>query len=128
MSQETTLKIGSIGWIDLTVPDADKVRDFYKEVIGWTATEVPMGGYSDYCMNEPDSGKTVAGVCHHQGTNADIPAARWIVYITVADLDKSLAVCKSQGGEVVAGPKSMGQARYAMIKDPAGAICALYQE
>lgn len=124
---EQQLPVGSIGWIDMTVPDADNVRDFYKAVVGWTTTDVDMGGYADYCVNEPDSGKSVAGVCHHTGTNADIPAGQWIIYITVADLDASMAACKECGGEVVAGPKSMGNARYCMIRDPAGAVCALYQ-
>lgn len=37
--------------MDLTVADAPAVRDFYAAVAGWTPAEVPMGGYSDYCMN-----------------------------------------------------------------------------
>lgn len=127
MSDENKMPVGSIGWFDLTVPDADNVLDFYKEVVGWTSSEVPMGDYSDYCVNEPESGKTVAGICHHKGTNTDIPAARWMIYVIVADLDMSLTACKTLGGEVIAGPKNMGESRYAIIKDPAGAVCALFQ-
>jgi len=26
---------GKIGWIDLTVPDAEAIRDFYQHVAGW---------------------------------------------------------------------------------------------
>jgi predicted enzyme related to lactoylglutathione lyase len=29
--------VGKIGWLDLTVDDADAVRDFYREVVGWKA-------------------------------------------------------------------------------------------
>ena len=50
---ETTPSAGRIGWIDLTVPDAVAIRDFYREVAGWTASAVNMGGYDDYCMNPP---------------------------------------------------------------------------
>ena len=32
-------KIGKILWHDLTVNDAEKVSDFYKEVIGWDKEE-----------------------------------------------------------------------------------------
>jgi predicted enzyme related to lactoylglutathione lyase len=39
--------------MDLTVADAPAVRDFYAAVAGWTPAEVPMGEYSDYCMNAP---------------------------------------------------------------------------
>ncbi|PJA97553.1 MAG: glyoxalase, partial [Ignavibacteriales bacterium CG_4_9_14_3_um_filter_34_10] len=39
--------IGSIGWIDLTVNNAEEVRDFYSKVIGWKSENVPMGDYFD---------------------------------------------------------------------------------
>ena len=29
--------VGTIGWTDLTVPDADGLRDFYSAVVGWGA-------------------------------------------------------------------------------------------
>ena len=59
--------IGSVGWIDLTVPDAAAVRDFYQAVVGWTVSPVKMGDYDDFCMNPPSTGQPVAGVCHARG-------------------------------------------------------------
>jgi predicted enzyme related to lactoylglutathione lyase len=128
MSDQNEGKIGSIGWADLTTENADEVRDFYREVVGWQTTEVSMGDYSDYCMDEPQTGKSVAGICHARGLNAAVPAA-WLIYITVADLDKSIAACVERGGEVVAEPRMMGQqGRYCVIRDPSGAVAALYQQ
>ena len=63
--------VGSIGWIDLTVPNADEVRDFYAQVTGWQPEALDMGGYSDYVMKTPD-GEGKAGVCHARG---DLTAA-----------------------------------------------------
>lgn len=117
--------IGSIQWRDLTVPAADDVRAFYEAVVGWTSEPLDMGGYSDYCMKSSD-GKVVAGVCHAQGVNAGLPAA-WLMYITVADLDASIAQVTERGGSVLAGPKSIGANRYCVIQDPAGAVAALFQ-
>ena len=118
---------GSILWTDLTVPNAEAVRDFYREVTGWQVTPVEMGGYSDYTMTSPADGTPVAGVCHARGVNAGLPA-QWLVYISVADLDESIARCAKMGGSVVFGPKSMGQhGRYCVIRDPAGAVAALIQ-
>ena len=117
--------IGSIGWIDLTVENADEVRDFYSDVAGWKADNVDMGGYSDYMMSPP-GGDAVSGVCHARGGNADMPAV-WMLYIVVEDLDTSIERCKARGGAVVAGPKKMGASRYCVIRDPAGAMAALYQ-
>ncbi len=118
-------EIGSITWADLTVGDAEAVRDFYRAVIGWTSSELDMGGYNDFCMNLPHDGTTVAGICHARGSNADLPA-QWLIYITVEDLDRSMAQCVERGGAVVAGPKKSGQARYCIIRDPAGAVAALF--
>ena len=119
--------VGAIAWVDLTVPDAQVVRDFYHRVVGWTVTEVDLGGYRDYCMNRPDTGASVAGVCWARGSNADLPP-QWLMYVTVGDLDESIQACVANGGAVVAGPKQMGsQGRYCVIRDPAGAVLALIQ-
>ena len=64
MSESNEPVVGGITWVDLTVENASATKDFYREVVGWTVTDVEMGGYNDYCMNEPQTGKTVAGICH----------------------------------------------------------------
>jgi predicted enzyme related to lactoylglutathione lyase len=122
---DTPPPIGSIAWHDLTVPDASATRDFYRHVVGWSADPLEMGGYSDYCM-KPPAGEVAAGICHARGTNANIPPV-WLMYIIVANLDTSLAQVRALGGTVVVGPKSMGDNQYAVIRDPAGAVVALYQ-
>ena len=85
-----------------------------------------MGGYDDYCMIAPASGETVAGICHARGVNTDVPA-QWLVYIVVEDVDRSAAKCVELGGHVIAGPRPMSGGRFCVIRDPAGAVCALYR-
>ena len=122
-----TNEVGKIGWVDLTVPDAEAVRAFYGSVVGWRSEGIDMGGYQDFCMAGGE-GEPVAGVCHARGVNAGLPA-QWLVYITVADLDQSLARCSELGGEVLRPARGLGgQGRYAVIRDPAGAVCALFQK
>ena len=118
---------GSIGWLDLTVDDAPRLRDFYSAVVGWKPESVPMGEYSDWVMADPASGEPRSGICHARGGNAGLPPA-WLVYVVVADLDASLASAAALGGEILAGPKSMGTDRYAVLRDPAGAAFALWQK
>lgn len=120
-------KIGSIAWTDLTIPDAERLREFYSQVVGWKSSPVSMGDYSDFSMLAPDGDQPVAGVCHARGGNADQPA-QWMIYILVANLDVSIESCRELGGKVVVGPKTMGADRYCVIQDPAGAVCALYQK
>jgi predicted enzyme related to lactoylglutathione lyase len=38
----TESKIGTVGWQDLTVPDAERLRDFHAAVVGWRAEPVDM--------------------------------------------------------------------------------------
>lgn len=116
---------GNIGWIDLTVPNAEHVKDFYAEVIGWQPEPVSMGDYNDYNMTA--NGTPKAGVCHKTGPNAEIPS-QWMIYINVPDLDKSVAAVKAKGGKLLSEIKSMGSyGRTCYIEDPAGAVCALFE-
>jgi predicted enzyme related to lactoylglutathione lyase len=118
---------GTVAWTDLTVPDAEGIRDFYARVVGWVPESVAMGEYADFNMTVPVTGQPVAGICHARGVNADIPPV-WIVYLVVEELDTSLTTVQEGGGEVLVGPKSMGPgSAYAIIRDPAGAVVALYQ-
>jgi predicted enzyme related to lactoylglutathione lyase len=124
MAEQPKQKIGSIGWHDLTVPDADGVRDFYQAVAGWTPEPLDMGGYSDYVM-KPAEGDPTGGICHARGSNTDIPPV-WMMYIVVADIAASAKNVTELGGKILKGPTG-GTHNFCVIQDPAGAICALYQ-
>lgn len=114
---------GSVDWFDLTVEDAPAIRSFYESVVGWKGADHDMGGYADFDMRGPD-GKTVTGICHARGPNADLPP-QWLLYVNVADVDAAARRCTELGGTVVAGPRAMGDRRMCVIRDPAGAVCAL---
>ncbi|MEM8836421.1 MAG: VOC family protein [Planctomycetota bacterium] len=122
----TTQPNPRIAWHDLTVPNAEEVRDFYADVVGLRHEPVDMGGYSDFNMIDPGSGDPIGGVCHARGPNAEIPP-QWIIYFAVDDLDASLRSTRERGGQVVLGPREMPGYRYAFIRDPAGAVCAVIQ-
>jgi predicted enzyme related to lactoylglutathione lyase len=126
MKEEEKLETGSIIWADLTIPDAKEVTTFYSSVIGWKSEPVSMGDYNDFSMNSPETGRTMAGICHARGGNADLPP-QWLIYFTVKDVDKSAELCEKNGGKIIAGPRNMGKfGRYCVIQDPAGAVAALF--
>ncbi len=119
---------GCITWLDLTVADAAHTRDFYQEVVGWSAEDVQMedaaGQYADYALCTPD-GTAVAGVCHARGVNRDLPPV-WLICLPVGDLSESLARAREEGGGVVAERRdSAGAYTYAVVRDPVGAWLAL---
>jgi predicted enzyme related to lactoylglutathione lyase len=116
---------GRVLWNDLTVGDAEGLRDFYSAVAGWRAEPVAMGDYADYNMIPRDSSDPAAGVCHARAGNAALPPV-WLPYIAVASLDEAMARCRERGGRVVDGPRAMGEGRrYCVIQDPAGAHAGL---
>jgi predicted enzyme related to lactoylglutathione lyase len=74
---------GQIGWIDLTVPDATGLRDFYQGVTGWTPSPVKTGDYHDFCMHPPGDSQPVAGICHAKGENVGLPTV-WLAPVAAS--------------------------------------------
>ena len=123
--------IGQIVSADITVPDADLLKDFYTQVIGWGTEEFKMkdanGSYADYVVKD-DAGNWAGGICHSRGVNSDLPP-QWIVYINVADIAQSMRKCLELGGKVLKESRSdEGELQYALLQDPAGAILAVTRE
>ena len=122
MSEQT----GKIGWIDITVDDAPRLRDFYADVVGLVPGPVSMGDYDDFNMTMPSSGEPVCGICHARGSNKDLPGG-WLVYFIVDDVEASAAACTAKGGKVLVEPRGLAGGRFCVIEDPSGAAAALYQ-
>ena len=118
---------GTIVWQDLTVENADVIRDFYGEVVGWRHEPVDMGGYDDFNMLPTKGGPAVAGICHARGANDNLPA-QWLLYVNVEDIDSSIRRAVELGGHLVDGPRKMGKNRFCVIRDPADAVIALTSE
>jgi predicted enzyme related to lactoylglutathione lyase len=117
--------IGSMSWMDITVPDATKLQSFYADVIGWKAKPLSMGDYDDYVMK--GEGDSKVGICHARGKNAEIPPV-WMPYFVVADLNVALEHCERLGGRRIGEIRSYGEtARFCVIQDPQGAHCMLFQ-
>jgi len=122
---DQTPRTGLIKWADLTVDNAEEVRDFYSAVVGWDAVGLDVGDHQDYVMKHPETGDVAAGICHQLGEIQGLPQ-QWLVYVTVEDLDDSIAACNEHGGEIAFGPRdSETMGRWCVVRDPAGAVMAL---
>jgi len=122
------LEGGRIAGLDLAVTDASKTRDFYQDVVGWSAQEVGMndasGPYADYGLSTPD-GTPVAGVRHARGVNEGLPPV-WLICLPVGNLDESLSRTREEGGEVVDARTGTAEGyTYAVVRDPVGVYLAL---
>jgi uncharacterized protein len=120
-------KMGAIEWCDLTVENAEQVKNFYCKVVGWESTPVSMGDYNDFNINLPGTENTVAGVCHARGSNSSL-SAQWLMYVRVESVAESAENCQKLSGKVLDGPRSMGSSQFCVIQDPEGAVLALMSE
>jgi hypothetical protein len=116
------MNAGRIEWMDLTVPDAERVRDFYQHAVGWQASPVRVGDHDDYTMTPAGENAPVAGICHAIGDNANMPA-QWMLYISVPDLQASIDRCLERGGTLEHCHPS---GSICVMRDPAGAVFGLY--
>lgn len=126
MSETQRPAVGTLIGFDLTVDDAEQIRDFYAAVVGWDIEPVDVGGYEDFFMKSSETGDTVAGICHARGDNAGLPA-QWLSYVVVPNLESSLEQCAALGGTALTEIRGGCEARYCVIRDPAGAVLALMQ-
>ncbi len=116
---------GKIVWTDLTVPNAEEIRDFYQSVVGWSNDPLSMGDYDDYCMKS-ESGDVVTGICHARDSNRTMPS-QWIIYVQVPNVNESAKKATELGGKVIEGPRQMGEHNFCVIQDPAGAMLGLIE-
>ena len=129
-SEDKTVEASNIGrveWIDLSVDDASRIKDFYCAIVGWSSTEVEMGSYNDFNINLPGTQDTIAGICHARGSNANLPS-QWLIYVRVESVKASAAQCEKLGGKILDGPRRMGGSDFCVIVDPAGAVMALMSD
>ncbi|MEM1451084.1 MAG: VOC family protein [Planctomycetota bacterium] len=127
---DTATPTGHISWVELTVSDAPATRDFYHQVVGWSATEVEVEDeserYADYSMCTED-GSTAARIRHARGVNRGVPPV-WMIHLPVRDLAESLRrVLEEEGTIVQSVTGSDGKSVSAVVQDPVGVHLALVQ-
>ncbi len=127
-SRDAGARVGRISGLDLTVSDASAARDFYQQVVDWSAQDVEMedanGRYVDYSLFAGD-GAPAARVCHSRGANVGLPPI-WMISLPVGDLAESLRRAREGGGEITKATRGPdGKFAYAVVQDPVGACVAL---
>jgi len=126
MGDRTSHAPGTFCWVDLATSDAGAAKSFYSELFGWQAEDVPAEA-GTYTMFRLD-GKDVAA-CFEQGeAGGDGVPPHWNSYVTVGDVDASVAKAAVLGGSVLMPAQDVeGTGRMAVIADPTGAAFALWE-
>ena len=109
---------GCMVWNELAAPDVARAAGFYRDLLGWEA-EPDATGYATIRSGGGPNG----GIRPLQ----DGEAPAWLVYFSVPSCDEAAARVRDTGGTVVAGPMDATVGRIAVVRDPQGAVLALYE-
>ncbi|HEU4975457.1 MAG TPA: VOC family protein [Baekduia sp.] len=125
MGRRTTYSHGTFCWVDLSTPDVQAADDFYERVFGWSAEELPSGGY---WMFERDEAAMAGLAALTEEQEASGMHRGWATYVSVDDVDALCPRVAELGGTVESAPFDVqGAGRMAAITDPQGARVLLWQ-
>jgi len=113
---------GRFLWNELHTNDAAKALAFYEKVLGFSHRAMDMGGGTTYHI------VSRAGV-DRGGAIGDLPAGvkpYWLPYVSVDDVDATVARAKKAGATIRFGPDDIpGVGRFGTLEDPTGAAFAV---
>jgi uncharacterized protein len=117
---------GSFVWYELMTDDQKAAFEYYSALFGWIKTEaMDMGDMGTYQMYGK-FGETYGGMMT-KPTGLDAPSS-WMYYISVANLDESIAKLVARGSQVINGPMDVPDGgRVTQCIDPQGAAVAFHQ-
>jgi len=116
---------GAFSWSELMTSDPAAAAAFYGELFGWVARDMgeAMGGYR--VVNVGDTG--IGGIMGMPPGAPPMPP-HWGCYVTVDNLDATLAKCTGLGGKTLMPPMDVPNVgRMAVIQDPQGATISVMQ-
>jgi len=112
-------------WFDLMTTDAQAAKQFYSEIMGWTAQPWQGGGYDLWLagdqpvggMVELDAAERKAGTRPH-----------WNGFVSTSDIEETTRMAKELGGKILSPIQDIPEVgKFASIEDPQGARFSVLQ-
>jgi uncharacterized protein len=114
---------GALCWTELATRDTTAAKKFYTSLFGWkekTSTDAGMA-YTEFSVG----GTPSAGMMEMNAQMAGVPP-HWLPYFMVNDCDASVKTATDLGGAPLVPPIDIPNVgRFAVIKDPQGAVFAI---
>jgi predicted enzyme related to lactoylglutathione lyase len=114
---------GAFSWSELMTSDAAAASEFYGQLFGWTIKTMgpEMGNYRVASVGEVG----LAGIMTTPPEAQGMPP-RWGCYVTVNNVDETLAQAEKLGGKVCMTPMDVpGVGRMGAFLDPQGAMISV---
>ena len=116
--------VGKVVWNDLVTQDLEVARRFYGELFGWTFEQTTAPTGQPYLLAR--SGRIfVAGMVAVNSPPKNVVFSRWLPYMSVSDVDASVARATAGGATVLIGARDLSLGRVAVIEDKEGAVLGL---
>jgi predicted enzyme related to lactoylglutathione lyase len=116
---------GSFVWHELMTTDVGAAKRFYSRLFGWDSTDTEMMPGFTYTMFKRN-GTEFGGLMAITPEWGDVKP-HWLQYVAVPDVDDAAQQAESLGGQVSVPPHDIPVGRFAILKDPAGAVFAVYK-
>ena len=115
---------GKVIWHDLITEDVDAAQAFYGGLFGWTFEDGAGPGRKGYVLAR-DGKVYVAGFVPIAAPKDGTRLSRWLPYVSVEDVDKTITLTVAAGGKVAASARNVSLGRVAAVVDPEGAVLGL---
>ena len=112
VTREPGRQAGPVVWLEVMGQDADKLRSFYRDLLGWSFRTEPM---TNHGIAAPEGG--ISG----RVGRASAGQPHWVTFYTeVPDLEAAVARAVSLGSQVLLPPTRVPERRIAVVSDPEG--------
>jgi predicted enzyme related to lactoylglutathione lyase len=118
---------GAMTWTELATRDTEGAKKFYTSLFGWKEKTSSGAGmtYTEFSLDAPP----FAGMMemNAQMVGMGVPP-HWLTYFQVADVDASANTAKGLEATLVVPPMDIpNTGRFSVIRDPHGAVFAIYK-
>ena len=111
---------GAFSWNELMTTDPEAAGRFYSGLFGWSVRNMDMGTGPYHVASVGDT--QVCGIMAMPPDAGPMPPA-WGCYVTVDNVDATIARCTELGGKTLMPPMDVqGVGRMAVLQDPQGAV------
>ena len=123
-SNEMDKSPGIFSWNELMTRDAAASSKFYTALFGWSREEMDMQGNTYSMFKSGD--RAVCGMITLPPDAESMPVM-WMPYVTVENLEASVARAKELGATVHKDITKIQMGKFAILADPQGAVIGLWQ-